>query len=218
MQAASAYWDAYYAHRGGRWPMPPSQFSVFVVGETAENVNTVVDIGCGDGRDSFFFLSSGYRVVSIDASAAAIEGCRASLAVRNEEWASRAHFAHVPIGHATADALKHLLPNDNPVLVYARFFLHAVDEETETDLFRALATIRNKVAVVALEFRTDRDRHQMKATPDHYRRFIRPTDVVERAALAGYQLDYCVEGFGMAKYRHEDAHVARILLSPKGSL
>ena len=216
IQDASAYWDSYYAQRSSLRPMPPSQFSVFVAGEIPDDTETVVDVGCGDGRDSFFFLSSGYRVISVDASAAAIETCDGLLANRHQERAHDAQFIQLPIAQEATERLGELVHGEGRIIVYARFLLHAVDEKTEVEFFSTLEALRKKVALVALEFRTDRDRHQAKATPAHYRRFIRPTDVVERAALAGYELVYYVEGFGMAKYRQDDAHVARILLGPKG--
>lgn len=214
MEEVSAYWDSYYAQRGDGRRMPPSQFSVFVAGEMPQGVDTVVDIGCGDGRDSFLFLSAGYEVVAIDASAVAVEVCRDWLANRHEARASQAQFAQVPIGPGTGARLDKMLEQADAIVVYARFFLHAVDEKAEQELFAALEVLRHKVALVAFEFRTDRDKQQTKATPDHYRRFITPTDVVQRAVLAGYELEYFVEGFGMAKFRNDDAHVARILLRP----
>src|SRR5215213_6367505 len=70
------YWDEYYAARSTMVRRLPSQFAVFVAGEL-EGRHRIIELGCGNGRDSMFFASHGHEVVAVDASQAAIDGCRA---------------------------------------------------------------------------------------------------------------------------------------------
>lgn len=192
------YWETYYTSKAnsGRAKVP-SQFSVFVAGEIPEGVNTIVDVGCGDGRDSFFFLSSGYRVVGLDASASAVESCQVFLRTVARQHFARAEFAQVIVDAESGSRLAALTADSERVIVYDRFFLHAIEDGGEKAFFSALDSIRHKIALVAIEFRTDRDAQRAKVTPDHYRRFIDPSDVVQRAADAGYEVEYSVQGFGM---------------------
>lgn len=215
MQDLREYWETYYSSKtsSGRAKLP-SQFSVFVAGEIPEGVNTIVDVGCGDGRDSFFFLSSGYCVMGLDASASAVESCWAFLRTVARQHSVRAEFAQIVVDTESGSRLAALTAGSERVVVYARFFLHAISDREEQAFFAALDSIRHKIALVAVEFRTDRDAQRAKVTPDHYRRFIDPTDVVQRAADAGYEVKYSVQGFGMAKFRQDDAHVARLLFRP----
>ena len=47
------YWDNYYANSDLNSKLIPSQFAAFVAGELKKN-SYIIDIGCGNGRDSFF--------------------------------------------------------------------------------------------------------------------------------------------------------------------
>lgn len=66
----SAYWDGYY----GRRPQEieePSMFASWVAKQLPLEAD-ILDLGCGNGRDSLFFISCGFHVTGIDASRVAI--------------------------------------------------------------------------------------------------------------------------------------------------
>ena len=65
--------------------------------------------------------------------------------------------------------------------------------------------------VLAVEYRTIRDQVGAKETETHFRRFVLPATFQARALERGFEVTYAVEGFGFAKYRHDDAYVARTL-------
>ena len=63
------YWNEFYRRD---FVHVPSQFCVFV--STYINSNsTVVELGCGNGRDSHFFSNMNFRVIGVDLSLSAIE-------------------------------------------------------------------------------------------------------------------------------------------------
>ena len=67
------HWDEYY--RKGNVPSFPSPFAEYV----AKKLNTeqhILEIGCGNGRDSTFFSSKGHHVTGLDRSHKAIELCK----------------------------------------------------------------------------------------------------------------------------------------------
>src|SRR6187402_2050055 len=55
----SDYWDEYYAARATTRRPLPSQFATFVAGEL-DRPHRVIELGCGNGRDSIFFSSFGH--------------------------------------------------------------------------------------------------------------------------------------------------------------
>lgn len=64
------YWDEFYSSVSNV-PVSPSQFCVFV--STAVDKGTpIVEFGCGNGRDSFFFALQGFPVFASDVSTGAI--------------------------------------------------------------------------------------------------------------------------------------------------
>ena len=48
-------------------------------------------------------------------------------------------------------------------------------------------------------------------TDSHYRRFVLPASFEARALGRGFDVLYTVEGFEFAKYREDDAYVARTI-------
>lgn len=203
------YWDRYYADRniGGI----PSQFAAFIANEYRDH-ERLIDIGCGNGRDSFFFASVGKKVLGADGSIVAVEACRAAA---QERGVKNLGFQHLDVASQTScrDFLTQNLGDWSGALIYARFFVHAINETEETqfiDLCRRLAGTGGKVC---LEFRTDRDAKQRKVTEHHYRRFIRSVEFMRAIHQHGLNVDYFCEGFGLAKHRADDAHVARFVVS-----
>lgn len=200
----SEYWNSYYdACRSRRHT--PSQFAVFVDGELT-GPHRIIDIGCGTGRDSIYFAQVGHDVVGVDASEAAVRGCRAVV----DEFSLCAEFVESSI---LSDNLAARLASDRgPTVIYARFFLHAVTEEEEGAFLRLAARLTRPGDILAVEYRTVRDSSGAKVTGTHYRRFIRPSEFQANAIKSGFDVTYAVEGFGYAKYGPDDAYVARDLL------
>jgi SAM-dependent methyltransferase len=208
------YWDTYY--RITRGPAAPSQFGVFVHGEAPDGAG-IVDIGCGSGRDAIFFAQHGNFVLGIDQSANAISICKeraATLGLANCDFvdASISRSEDAPKIQTAVEAISN---DGRPIVVYARFFLHAIHEDEENAFFDAAVDwiSRAPEGMIAVEFRTARDQYQGKETPDHYRRFLSSMGIGLTAIQRGLKIDYFVEGFGFAKYRNDDAHVARYLFS-----
>ena len=62
------YWDFFYKKQVNKINLNyPSQFATFTVGET-ENVTTLLEFGCGNGRDALFFSHHFRKVYAFDGS------------------------------------------------------------------------------------------------------------------------------------------------------
>jgi SAM-dependent methyltransferase len=208
MNQGNLYWNSYYDAASGVVSESPSQFAAFVIGEIGAG-RTIVDVGCGTGRDALFFARHGCRVVGVDASPVAVDLC---LRRRDELGLSdRAAFVCDEVGSASLSETLRAHLNGGPVVVYARFFLHAIGEEAEASFIKIASELVCERSILAVEFRTHRDSMLRKETPGHFRRYIEPARLVARLGASGLQVDYLVEGFGYAKYRADDAHTARLV-------
>jgi ubiquinone/menaquinone biosynthesis C-methylase UbiE len=206
-EARESYWNQFYAARAATLGAP-SQFALFVLGET-DNGCAIVDVGCGTGRDALYFASQGRKVVGVDASVAGVEHC-AGLAADN---ALDAKFIAAPIdSHTLAGAVQAVLPQSGLTCVYARFFIHAINDDEEQAFLALASTLCREGDRLAVEFRTLRDAQLAKETGAHYRRYVNPLTFIHRAISHGFSSEYFVEGFGYAKYKNDDAHVARCVL------
>ena len=66
----AAYWNNFYSNVH-ELPLEPSDFAFYTVkflqGLAEKNsYKNILDIGCGNGRDSYFLSSQGYTVTAID--------------------------------------------------------------------------------------------------------------------------------------------------------
>ena len=99
-----------------------------------------------------------------------------------------------------------------PHLVYARFFVHAItdgEEEVFLDLASELTGPGDLLAVNTAPCAT-------RSGPRRRRRTTAgsscPSTFEACALQRGFEVAYAVEGFGFAKWRHDDAYVARALI------
>jgi SAM-dependent methyltransferase len=205
MTEKEQYWNGFYKQTD-RSLLIPSQFATFVASEFVDIVDTIVDLGCGNGRDAFFLSELGFKVIGVDASKEAIEYC-------SKRSGQNSFFLCSDILDINLlQNLRDFLINTNRLLVYSRFFLHAISEDEELSFWNLVRDLCGLNDFLAVEFRTDRDASLNKVTGKHFRRFIKPPALLERANKFGFVCEYLVEGFGFAKYKTDDAHVARFLL------
>ena len=87
-ETTAEYWNRYYGARDiSGCPNIPSQFAAFVALEVGAD-STIVDVGCGSGRDSLFFANAGFNVLGVDASSAAVSLCQRTAEERGINRAS----------------------------------------------------------------------------------------------------------------------------------
>lgn len=74
MNDMQSLWDARYEAKGALWGAEPNQF----LAEIADVLEpgTALDLGCGQGRNSFWLASRGFTVTGLDLSPVAIEQAR----------------------------------------------------------------------------------------------------------------------------------------------
>lgn len=216
------HWDAYYSRKKPKepWTIDPSPFAVFVTDRTAAG-GKLLEIGCGNGRDSLYFASRGFEVVGADYSPPALELCagRAGEAGLNATFELLNVYDVVDVAAFIA---RHPAEFD---YLYARFFVHAITEHGEEELLRVCQAALKPGGRCFLEFRTNHDLRAQAGRPisaneredGHYRRFVDPDVFLQRAAAHGLGLEHRAEGHGMAVFGDEDPHVARLVLTRDAS-
>lgn len=102
---AKDYWKSFYkTHKFEE----PSGFAQFVAPQIK---GTLVDLGCGDGRDTHYFLRNGIRAYGVDAF--------------NED-----------ILIIKQDVNAFMKENECTDNVYTRFFWHSIDDDTRTHILK----------------------------------------------------------------------------------
>jgi len=70
MNPNETYWDNFYSN-DNELPLTPSDFAVYFfrflqVLTDKKSYKNILSIGCGNGRDAYYFSSQGYEVTGID--------------------------------------------------------------------------------------------------------------------------------------------------------
>lgn len=193
-----------------------SSFCTFVKGQFSNNFS-VIDVGCGSGRDTRAFAKDGYNIVGIDRSIEVIEA--------NNNQVNKIQsisFENIDVGDIKEFALflqrirNRFKAVENKILIYSRFFLHSINADTEEVMFNLLSDSLQKGDKLALEFRTLEDQRIGKIYDNHYRRFI-DSDALKMKLEERYsfKIEYYYKGQGLSIFQGEDPYLARILCTKK---
>ncbi len=202
MLANAAYWQSVYA--SSAVPTHPSQFAVFVQSWLHSADATIIELGCGNGRDSRFFHGLGHEVVATDQ---VICDELIKFADNNERFSA----VQSNIEDA-AEALKDRVDFKKPLVMYSRFFQHAITEELQQAQLASFSKVLNKDSILFFEFRLDGDKDMPKEFgTTHYRRFQSHDNFIESLRENNFDCSYSCEGQGYARYKSEDPQVGRFV-------
>jgi hypothetical protein len=204
------YWDHFYSQSTDmNIRSEPSQFAAFCLTEMKDlGLNCLIELGAGNGRDSIFFASHNLKTLAMDNSEQAIVSIKSKL---NENMNISLFQYDI------RDELPDLeLKSDDKCALYARFFIHALDEITLKRFFEVASEILGEGDFMFLEYRNQDDFFNPKVTEKHYRAFYTSEKVSNLAYSKNFSLVYEVSGNGFAKLKHDDASVTRQIFYFKG--
>jgi SAM-dependent methyltransferase len=198
------YWDNYYTITRND---APSSFQEFVAAQGLQFAR-VVEIGCGNGRDSLGFGRRGYPVIGCDLSTNAIGA--ATKRASSERLPCRYFASDVQHFSNIQDAVDNFRASET-VLFYSRFFLHSLPDDILEGLLANLSASALPGDYVAFEFRTLYDQDNKKVFGGHYRNYIDPEFVRNKLLEGGFGITLWQHGNGLAQYKDENPYVCRII-------
>lgn len=192
MNSDISYWENYYKTHTD--VTEPSLFAEWVKEYIKDkDIRTIVDVGCGSGRDAYY-LGNFYEVTGVD-------------------------HAVKPVNRNNVSFLKTPMDNISGTydLVYSRFSLHSVDENTENTL---IAYAFNNSKYMAIECRSTKDplskgasenREQTSYATKHYRRYISMESILLKMEKMGFNILHRSESDTYAPYRDTSPVCIRII-------
>ncbi len=205
------HWANFYAHTSYSSGSPFSEAVNAIPGLPA----VIIDIGCGEGRDSYAFAKAGRRVLGLDRCEVGIRHAKAKASGLVRTGAPP-EFVICDVGDA--EAFRSILSDviatveDEPITFYLRFFFHAVHAEVQDVAMAVLSECARTGDYFAAEFRTDKDETKSKAHGKHYRRFQNgPAFGARLQDEYGFKTLDEQEGTGMSPYREEDPELYRVI-------
>lgn len=207
------YWEEYY-NRKEKIDIGfdnPSDFALFVLDNLTESHKNIVELGCGNGRDSIFFVENNKKVLAIDQ-------CKNTTTVLNKIFDNMKSisldFTRLPLN---LDFV--------PDVVYSRFTLHSIDEGGEDRTIDWAGKVLQNGGLFCLEARTVLDplcgqgENRGKNTwfTDHYRRFVVAEEIIEKLEDNNFEVIYKVEQNNLAVYKDDNPVVLRLICRKKST-
>lgn len=198
------YWNQYYQNKV--CSTQPSPFAQYV-STLVESGKTLVDLGCGNGRDAIYFAGLGLNVVAMDLSDSAIH-------MLEEQQVPNARFL-------CGDFISH--PAHQPGsydYAYSRFTIHAINQKQESLLLQTMFQALRPGGKFFIEVRSVHDPLYGKGQPvernaffydNHYRRFIVLSELTKSLEQCGFRVEYAKEQTGFAPYGNDDPPVIRVV-------
>lgn len=201
----TAYWNLFYASNPEI--EEPSLFAKYVY-DMLEEDKTMLELGCGNGRDSIYF-SQKVDVTAIDASDRAI-------AELNEIYGGKAGIRFLCDDFVCAAALY----QSQYDYCYSRFTIHAINEEQERDVITNVRRALKKDGLFFIEVRSIHDELYGKGKSagrnayiynGHYRRFIVLEELVDTLSENGFTITYAKEDVDFAPFGESNPPIIRIV-------
>jgi ubiquinone/menaquinone biosynthesis C-methylase UbiE len=206
--SSETYWENYY--KSGVAPADPSNFASLVVAKHVEVGQSLIELGCGNGRDAHFFADSGLEVVAVDQCAEEIEelakahGHYSNLDYRADD------FTRLPDSETKFDA------------IYSRFTLHSVNAEGQQRTLDWCARNIADLGRLCIETRGQKNELYERGEPvegeenafvyeDHYRRFVDFDTFTGDIEATGFTIVDASEATGYAPFRDTDYHFIRVI-------
>lgn len=177
----SEYWDSYYNKKN--LTLPNSDFSKFALTYMKTN-SSLIDIGCGDGRDSLFFAKNNIKTLGIDYSQVSI--------TKNKIYET--------------DILKFKRKNLMDIekltksfeYAYCRFMLHAINYEIQEKVFLWMSkNISDKVFIETRISDSEIDPQKY----NHYRRDFNEGEVIKSLEKHSFKIIYSQVSRNFSKYK-----------------
>lgn len=206
------YWSNYYLENNK--PTEPSTFAKFVIDKLDKN-KTLIELGCGNGRDSVFFSKQGLNVIAVDQ-------------VDNEIKFLNEHYSDDNLNFVCDDftnlkeSKSDLINNSDFDYIYSRFTFHSIKESCEDRTLDWISKNLNN-GIFLLEARSINDPMFKlgKALSDnenftnHYRRYMDLDIFCKKLESRNFEILYKIEDKDLAPYKDDNPYVIRIIAKSK---
>lgn len=202
------YWNEFYEKKPDI--ENPSLFAL-EIGSQLNSSGSILDLGCGNGRDSLYFHQLGLDVIGIDASESAIEMLQDKIKVERKRDIYFICDDFVRSSMIYAERFDYC---------YSRFSLHSITECQEDELLSNVYAALKEGGKFFIEARSIHDEiygmgekvgEDSYIYEDHFRRFLRQEKIEGKLLARGFRIEYSEEKRGFAPFGEMDPPIIRII-------
>ncbi len=204
------YWDKYYEDKQKKDELltAPSLFATAMLQKYMESGKYLIELGCGNGRDSLWFAENGIDVTAIDASPFVIKELQKKVALDN--------CTFICDDFVNAESIYQIQYD----YCYSRFTLHAINEQQENQILSKAYEMLKAKGYFFIEARSVHDgkyglgqaiEKNAYIYEGHYRRFINPEELAVKLTNIGFNLIELEESDQFAPQKGDRAVCVRVV-------
>lgn len=203
------YWTEYYSKNSK--PTNASTFAEFILPKLDSNKN-LIELGCGNARDSIYFAQNNLNVVAVDQVQEEIDYLNENHKEENilfvcDDFTNLANTSDDIINETDFD------------YIYSRFTFHSINEAKEDRTLDWIENTLDNGGCFLLEARSLNDPmfKQGKSLSDtenyttHYRRYMNLNKIIEKLESRNFEIIYKIEDNNLAVYKDDNPYVIRII-------
>lgn len=200
------YWKNYYEKQIA--PIEASLFAQYAFENCIKEGDSLLELGCGNGRDSIFFANNGVTVVSVDQCENEI-----SMLSREQKLSNLKFFTGDFTKLGELGKFNH---------IYSRFTLHSITEKEESDTIKWSYEHLEDGGSLLIEARGKKNELYklgipVHSEPDayvyegHFRRFVDIEILCNKLIQTGFNIALSEEKSGFAPFGETDYHFIRMI-------
>ncbi|MEZ4195105.1 MAG: class I SAM-dependent methyltransferase [Candidatus Paceibacterota bacterium] len=202
------YWENYYNNVGAE--RKPSLFAQHVLDNYLKEGQSIIELGCGNGRDCLYFANHGLNVLATDQCEA--PDLKENLVNENLKFLATDFTKLDDLGEFN--------------VVYSRFTLHSITEEQEDKVIAWSHRNLSDNGYLCIEARGHKNEIFKLGEPvpgqsnafiynDHYRRFVNREILINKLTNQGFHVVTQEEKKGFAPHNGTDYTFLRIIATKK---
>ncbi len=200
------YWKNYYEQHNA--PLQPSSFAKYILEHYLRDKESLIELGCGNGRDSIFFARHNIDVTAIDQ-----HEDETKILAPHEKLNSLTYYGKDFTKLGNIGYFNH---------IYSRFTLHSISETEENDVLSWAHAYLKDGGYLFIEARGKLNELYKLGSPvpnqpdayvyeNHYRRFIDINVLNKKLIDLGFTILLSEEKRGFAPFKETDYIFTRII-------
>lgn len=204
------YWKNIYSKQSE--DERPSLFALYVTENIGVEGKTLIELGCGNGRDAICFANANANMV------VAVDQCENIIELLQHRYQQ---VGNLDFQCRDFTCMEDGTPYD---IIYSRFTLHSISQEQQHDVIQWAYRNLKDGGKLCIEVRGQKNEIFQVGEPvegepdafilnDHYRRFLHFETFCEELRSCHFQIDFAKEQKGFAPYNGQDETYIRVIAS-----
>ena len=204
------YWKNIYSKQSE--DERPSLFALYVTESIGVEGKSLIELGCGNGRDAICFANANADMV------VAVDQCENIIELLQHRYQQ---VGNLDFQCRDFTCMEDGTPYD---IIYSRFTLHSISQEQKHDVIQWAYRNLKDGGKLCIEVRGQKNEIFQVGEPvegepdafilnDHYRRFLHFETFCEELRSCHFQIDFAKEQKGFAPYNGQDETYIRVIAS-----